>query len=458
MRPEVYAHLLGLDAERSRVAVGEVVLRAGGGLRAGDRPSVAGLPRRSVRWFTGLLPGPAVSSLSLPLRRAARWAALPVHRLVSGWPRASLAVLDRRAWLVTGAMAVVYVVWGSTYLAIEVAIATVPPLLLLGARFAVAGALLLAWALPRGDRRGDRLTPRRWLHAAQTAGVLLVAGTGLTALGQTRVTSGTAALLASTVPLWLALIARGAFGERLGARAWLGLVVGLIGVAVLVDPGAGGELLGMLLVLAAAAAWAAGSLRSRVVDAPRRPMVAAGMEMLVAAPMFVVVGLALGEHHRIDPAAVGADAIAAFAYLVLAGSLLAFTAYRWLLANASATLVGTYAYVNPVVAVGLGWAVLGERVGARTALAGVVILLAVVLLVTGRPGEPVPAQPTSGADVFAGSRRWHRARTRLGRLPRVARLYVEPGAPQYRDVGYEQPIGPLHDDPYDGTQPGWTSR
>jgi drug/metabolite transporter (DMT)-like permease len=399
-----------------------------------------------------------VSSLSLPLRRAARWAALPVDRLASLPAFQSLAALDRRAWLVAGAMTVVYLVWGSTYLAIEVAIATVPPLLLLAARFAVAGALLLAWALPRGDRSGDRLTLRRWLHAAQTAGVLLVAGTGLTALGQTRVTSGTAALLASTVPLWLALVARGAFGERLSARAWLGLAVGITGVAVLVGPGGGGELLGMLLVLAAAAAWAVGSLRSRVVDAPRRPMVAAGMEMLVAAPMFALIGVASGEHHRLDPAAIGTDAIAAFAYLVVAGSLLAFTAYRWLLANASTTLVGTYAYVNPVVAVGLGWIVLGEPVGGRTALAGAVIVLAVVLMVTGRPGEPVPAQPTSGADVFAGSRRWHRVRTRLGRLPRAGRLYVDPGAPQYRDVGYEQPIGSLPDGSDDETPPRRTTR
>lgn len=338
------------------------------------------------------------------------------------------------------ALAVVYVVWGSTYLAIEVAITAMPPMLMLAARFFLAGGVLFAVAVRRGDRAGDRITLRHVGQGVLTGGTMLVAGTGLLALAQATISSGLTALLGATVPLFLALFARGMFGERLSRRAWLGLLIGLIGIGALVDP-AGGQYGAILLALVASAAWAVGSLRSRVVDAPRRPMVAASLEMLGASGLFLIFGVLRGELDGFDVTAVPASAWTAFAYLVVAGSLVAYSAYSWLTRNAGTQLVSTFAYINPVVAVTLGWAVLGESVGVRTLISGAVVLASVVLLITGRPGEPVPAQLTSGADVFAGVERWHRVRSRVGRLPRAARLYVDPGVRPYRRVGNEPPLG-----------------
>jgi drug/metabolite transporter (DMT)-like permease len=328
---------------------------------------------------------------------------------------------DQHAVRVVGALAAVYLIWGSTFLAIKVAVATMPPFLMMAVRFLVAGGILYLWAVRRGDRQGDRPSLAQWRHAVLTGGMLLVGGTGLVSLAQTRIDSGTAALLTSTVPLWLALFGRTFLGERLSSRAWLGLLVGLVGVGLLVDPSAGGDVGALSLVVLGAIGWAAGSLRSRVAPSPVRPLVAASMEMLGAALVFLVVGVVFGEVARVDLAAIDGASVLALAYLTTAGSIVAFTAYSWLLRNAPTSLVGTHAYVNPVVAVGLGWAFAGEIVTGRTLVAGAVILGSVVLLITGRPGVPVPAQATSGGDVFAGRARWRLIRRRTPALaPRVA--------------------------------------
>jgi drug/metabolite transporter (DMT)-like permease len=368
--------------------------------------------------------------------RAFAPAVRPVRSLVL--PTARRRGWTRRTARIGLALALVYVVWGSTYVAIDVAIDTVPPMSLMAVRFAVAGGLLYVVAVRRGDRHGDRVTVRQVGQAVFTGGTMLMGGTGLITLAMASISSGLAALLAATVPLWLALFARGAFGERLAWPAWLGLAVGMVGIGLLVDP-SGGQLGGILLALIGAAAWAAGSLHSRVARAPSRPMVAAALEMMGASLVFAVVGVVRGEPAQIDVGAVAPQAWFAFAYLVVAGSLVAYTAYSWLLRNASTSLVGTHAYVNPVVAVTLGWLLLGEAIEPRTLLAGGVVLIGVVLLITGRPGEPVPAQITSGADVFAGQARWRRIRHKVGSLPRAARLYVDPGAQPYRSTGYDPP-------------------
>lgn len=352
-------------------------------------------------------------------------------------------VADRRLVRLATALLIVYVVWGSTYLAIGVVVAEIPPMLAMAARFAVAGSVLFVVAVRRGDRSGDRIRVRQVFSAFATGALLLVGGTGMVSLAQTSISSGLAALIGATVPVFIALFARGAFGERLSRRAWVGLGVGLAGIATLVNPG-GGQMGAIMLAFVGSAAWAAGSLRSRVADAPRRPLVAAGLEMVGAALLFALLGLARAEHVGFAFGEVSGGAWFALLYLTIAGSLVAYTAYSWLMRNGSTTLVGTYAYVNPVVAVGLGWLLLGETVTGRTAFAGLLVLLGVVLLVTGRPGEPVPAQPTSGADVFAGSRRWHRAARRVGSLPRAARLYRDPGVRQLRSTGYDDvpPVDP----------------
>lgn len=370
-----------------------------------------------------------MSTLSLPLRRTALRALAPIR------------ALDRTAVLTAGALSTLYLVWGTTYLATEVAIVVLPPMLLLALRFSLAGSLLLVGTVLAGHAVAAGWTWAAWRRAAVDGLLLLGLGTGLTVLGQTRLTSGTTALLAATVPIWLALLARGMFGERLAGRAWLGLVVGIVAVGALVDPSSG-HLGSVLLVLVAAGAWAAGSLRGRG-DAPHLPaMQAAAMEMITAAGWFLLAAVLRGEPAALNLGAVTAGVWAAVAYLTLAGSLLAFAAYRWLLANVATTTVGTFAYVNPVIAVAVGWAVLGEPVGARTLVAGGLVLVAVALLVTAPSAHAVPAQITSGGDAFAGASRWRRRPRLLGRLPRRARLVVDPAAPQVRGVGYPQPGEP----------------
>lgn len=380
-----------------------------------------------------------MSSIALPLVRGVSRGFWRVMAPAIGSARAA----ERTRVLTIAALGVVYLVWGSSYLAIEVALGVLPPFLLLAARFAVAGTLLLAWTHRRGRPSGaPALTVRCVGQAVLNGGLLLGLGTGLTVLAQTRLSSGMTALLAASVPLWLALLARGMLGERLSVRAWIGVLVGLLGVGLMVDPRGGGTLIGMLLVLVAALAWAYGSVRGRHTRVRQPPLVAAGLEMVAAAVLFLGVGLAVGEGTRLQLGSVDPAGWLALAYLTFAGSLVGFTAYRWLLLHARTTLVGSFAYVNPVVAVSLGWLVLGERFGARVLLAGGLVVVAVLLLITGRPGQPIPAQISSGGDVFVGTRRWQRVRRRLGRLPGVARLYVDPHAPQYRDVGYPQTAQP----------------
>lgn len=346
-------------------------------------------------------------------------------------------LVSSRSTRLAVALSVVYLVWGSTYLAIELAISAIPPMLLMAVRFALAGATLYWWASRRGDRLGDRPTGRQWRNAVVTGSMLLVGGTGLVALSIEWISSGTAALIAATVPVWMALFGRVMFGDRLTSRATLGLVVGLFGIAILVDP-AGGQVFGMLLALAGAVTWALGSMRSRIVAAPSRPLVAASMEMLGASVVFLIVALVRGEHLLIDIAAIDRSAIISVLYLTTAGSIVAFSAYRWLLLNVSSTLVGTHAYVNPVVAVALGWLVVGDQLTTRMLLAGGVVVVATALVVTGRPEVPVPAQPTSGGDAFAGVPRLRRTRIvgrTVARAPAAAlRLGVAPMARGYRAI------------------------
>jgi drug/metabolite transporter (DMT)-like permease len=323
------------------------------------------------------------------------------------------------------ALGTVYLIWGSTFLANGVAVRTVPPFLMLATRFLVAGSLLYIIATVRARRAATYRPPtlRQWRHAVVTGCALLVGGTGLVTAAQVHLGSGMAALLCSTVPLWLALLARVRFGDELSPRSWVGLAIGLLGVATLVDP-SGGKFVPMLVVLVGAFSWALGSLRSRTADVHTAPLVASAMEMLGAGAGFLVVGLALGEPARFVVADVDRSSVLALVYLITAGSIVAFTAYRWLLNNVATVLVGSHGYVNPVVAVGLGWGLAGEVVTSRTLLGGAVVLCAVVLMVTSRPGQPIPAQATSGGDVFAGERRW-----RIGTAHLDVRVLV-PRAPR----------------------------
>ncbi len=269
------------------------------------------------------------------------------------------------------ALATVYVVWGSTYLGIAVGIRTVPPFTMLALRFLIAGALLYLWA---GRRATERPTARQWLAAAVTGALLLLAGTGGVAWAEQRLDTGVVALVVAVVPLWLALLDR----QPLSWPALLGLAVGFAGVALLVGPGTHFSWVALVVVFTSLG-WAAGSLYSRTAPQPAEPLLGAAMQMLAGGALLALVGAASGELGDVRSPSLAS--VGAIAYLVVIGSLLAFSAYTWLLRNARTSLVGTYAFVNPVVAVLLGWAFNGEAVTLRTLAAGAVIVGGVALIV-----------------------------------------------------------------------------
>ena len=285
------------------------------------------------------------------------------------------------------AFAIVYVVWGSTYLAIRFAIDTLPPFLMAAGRFLVAGGLMWLWA----KRRGAGRPTRRQVAAAAVVGLLLLmGGNGGVVWAELRIDSGLAALLVAMVPLWVVTIEwllPG--GRRPRLPLVLGVAGGLAGIVLLVGPAelAGAErvdLWGAGAVVVASLLWSIGSLYASRADLPASARQATALEMLIGGAGLVLVGTLTGEPASLDLAAVSPLSWAALAYLVVFGSLLAFSAYVWLLRVAPPSKVATYAYVNPVVALLLGWALAGEELTARTLLAAAVILGSVVLIVTYR--------------------------------------------------------------------------
>jgi drug/metabolite transporter (DMT)-like permease len=290
------------------------------------------------------------------------------------------------------ALGIVYVVWGSTYFAIAVANRTLPPMLMLSVRFLVAGGLLYLWAMRRGQTTGGHPGRRQWGAAAVIGGLLLVIDTGGVAWAEQRVASGLAALLVASVPLFMAILDRAFFGARLSLGAAAGIATGLLGIAILAGPSGRVDAIGAIVLLIASFSWAVGSTYARVAPLPRSPLLAAAMQMLCAGVGLAVVGIATGELGRVHPSAVSGASLAAVAFLIVFGSLIAFTAYGWLLKNASTPLLSTYAYVNPGVALFLGWAFAGEHIGGRELAAGLVILSSIALLALSRDArrEPVP--------------------------------------------------------------------
>ena len=292
------------------------------------------------------------------------------------------------------ALGIVYVVWGSTYFAIAVADRTLPPLLMLAVRFALAGGLLFGWSAWRGDVAAARPGRREWTAAALVGGLLLFVDTGGVAWAEQRVASGFTALLIATVPLFTAVLDRTFFGVRLSLGALAGIATGLLGVALLVGQSAHVDPAGAAVILGAGLAWAVGSAYARVAPLPTAPFLSASMQMLCGAAFLAVAGAAMGEVGRVHPAAISTGSLAAFAFLVVFGSILAFTAYGWLLrSGAPSVVVSTYAYVNPGVAVLLGWLFAGEAVGGRELAAGAVILASVGMLVFARHPPQQDVEP-----------------------------------------------------------------
>ena len=293
--------------------------------------------------------------------------------------------LGKTAWL---ALATVYVVWGSTYLGIDLAIRTIPPFLMAGVRFLIAGAILYAWAIRRGDR-SDRPTARHWLSAFLMATPMLAIGNAAVGWAEETVDTGTASLIIASVPLWMALLDRIGYGQRVARSTVIGLVVGFAAVGFLAGPGGFG---GRAFVLVfTSLAWSLGSLYARTAPQPQRPSVSVGMQMLAAGLVLTVFAAAKGDYGRLDVGAISLESWLGLLYLIVAGSLVAFSAYMWLLRNTATSLVGTYAYVNPVVAVLLGTVFLGEPLGWRTLVGGGVIVASVAMIVRSPKPKQQPA-------------------------------------------------------------------
>lgn len=300
----------------------------------------------------------------------------------------------RERFLVLAAFAAIYFVWGATFLAIRYAVAAIPPLALMGARSVTAGLILLGGARLLG-RGGAFAWPTRvqWGHAA-VAGVLLFGGShGVLATAERTVPSGVAALAVSTIPVWLVLLeALRPGGARPSGRVVAGMLIGIAGVALLAGNGVGSATLGGLaLLVGSALSWAAGSLYARHAPRAASAPVHTGAQLLAGGAVLLAGSILLGEQGGRAFQAAPPRALAAFAFLVVFGSVVTFTAYTWLLRVSTPARVGTYAFVNPVVAVLLGWAVAGEALSVRLVLALGVVLGGVGLVITaGRAGGPSP--------------------------------------------------------------------
>ena len=296
-----------------------------------------------------------------------------------------------RVWLALGT---IYVVWGSTFLAIAVVVRDVPPFLSMAIRHLVAGALVFAWVMVR-RRDHEPLGWRQWRAAFVFGGALFLLGHGLLAWAQQDVPSGISALLVGTIPLWFAILARVFLDERLGTRALVGLVLGFVGLFLLVDPSGeqGAEPVGALAIVVGAFAWSAGSLWSQRSALPKDTLLAAAMGMLGGGTLLAIVSGLRGEW---NDATFTTDALLAIGYMVVVGSFIGFSAYVWLLKTVPASTVSTYAYVNPVIAVFLGWMFNDEVITARTIVAGLAIVVGVALMVSrSKEKEAAPSREPS---------------------------------------------------------------
>jgi drug/metabolite transporter (DMT)-like permease len=303
---------------------------------------------------------------------------------------------SRTALLV--AFATIYVVWGSTYLAIRVGVETLPPFLMAGVRFLIAGGLLAGWL---AATRGFRTTARQWRDNAVTGTFLLLGGNGLVCWAEQYVPSGLTALLIGSQPMLMVLTEwawRGGHRPTVGTGA--GLLLGFAGVTWLAAPwenaAAGGlNLGGVLAILAGGVFWAFGAIYGRRVREPAEPFTASAMQMLAGGVALTLTALARGDFVGFVPRAVALRSWLACGYLVVVGSLVGFSTFVWLMKHSTPARVITYAYVNPIVAVFLGWLILREPVTARTFLAAAVIVVSVVIITAqrGRPSPPLKSQP-----------------------------------------------------------------
>ena len=305
-------------------------------------------------------------------------------------------------WQTLLAFAIIYLLWGSTFFAIRVGVHEVPPLLLASMRFLAAGLALYLWMLMKGERSP---TLRQWLSASLLASLIFLCDYGLLFWAEQRVPSGVAAVMLATIPVFMAL-AEIIFlrTQRLTFRLALALLIGIAGVAVLVSRslnlgGAPIDSTGALALLFAAVTWSIASVLTRKLPLPESKVMSSGAQMLAGGVMLAIAAALFGEFHRFHPAGVSREAWFALLYLIVAGSIVGFTAYVWLIHHQSVTKVGTYAYVNPVVAVIVGYFLGGEALSMRTILGTLFVLVSVVVITTARSKQPVAEKLVAkGAD------------------------------------------------------------
>ena len=298
----------------------------------------------------------------------------------------------RPTWKTVLAFAIIYLVWGSTFLAIRIGVQEVPPFLLAAMRFVIAGLVLYGWMLARGERSP---TVRQWTSVFLLAVLIFVGDYGLVFWAEQRVPSGITAVMMATIPVFMALseivILR---TQRLTVRLALALLIGLGGVAVLMSRslnlgGAPVDRAGAVALIVAAMCWSLASALTRKLPLPPSKFLSSGAQMLAGGVLLALTAAALGEFRTFHPWAVSRGAWLALLYLIVAGSIVAFTAYVWLIHHESPTKVGTYAYVNPVIAVLLGYFLAGEALGPRTILGALLVLISVVVITTTRAKKPV---------------------------------------------------------------------
>ena len=293
----------------------------------------------------------------------------------------------RNLIVLIAAFAAVYIFWGSTYLAIKYALESLPPFLMAGSRFALAGSILFTIARFSKDYEAPRAA--HWRTSFIVGTLLLLGGNGGVVLAQQYISSSMTALLVATEPLWVVLLSwLWLKSSRPSWKVFAGLLLGFLGVWFLIAGrgsggflgGESGQVFGIVAVLAGALAWAAGSIYGLRAPSPRSSLLTAGMQMLSGSGALFVVGIIRGEWTSFDPSAVSQASVVALFYLLVFGSLLGFTAYSWLLKNAQPSMVATYAYVNPVVAVLLGWGIAGEALSGQMLIGAFVIVASVILI------------------------------------------------------------------------------
>ncbi|HUP82736.1 MAG TPA: EamA family transporter [Candidatus Limnocylindria bacterium] len=317
-------------------------------------------------------------------------------------PRANVHAPEWQVWLALG---IVYVVWGSTYLAIRVMVETMPPLLSGGVRHLVAGTVIFSILALRRGPGALRLTRAEWLSGGLIGLALLLGGNGLVVLGERDVPSGLAALIVAVVPLCVVVLRR-IFGERVPLGTLIGVVAGFAGVAVLIIPeGINGtvDVLAMLMIVGASISWSVGTYFSKRVALPKDPLASTGTQMLTGGTALVLVGFLTGEAALVQPQNFSTASLLSLAYLIVFGSVLAYTAYTWVLIHASVSRVSTYAYVNPVVALALGALLLNENIDTTMLIGAAIIVVSVWLVIRAEARRSTPAAaPPVESDLEEG--------------------------------------------------------